>query len=230
MQRLCVPPKGNGKPCEGQPILTRDCNTQKCPTVFNNKSNNINSFTNPAINRNSKTFVMPAAKAINLNFSNQPLRYDKCHLKEDNLLVSEFSDRKFIIPAKVIMNEHSISAFKGNNYDSNVVSFNLKDTKIFKDEKDPKCFVLADNMNKYVFCSYFSGSSSSKNAIEEWVYDFNLFKYQCSYKKETKQNKHSENSISKNTNINNQNIIINNSNSDYTNNTGKPSLFGLLAS
>jgi len=31
MQRMCVPPKNGGKPCEGPPILQQACNTQPCP-------------------------------------------------------------------------------------------------------------------------------------------------------------------------------------------------------
>jgi hypothetical protein len=33
MQRMCVPPKNGGKPCEGEAILTKKCNTAACPTV-----------------------------------------------------------------------------------------------------------------------------------------------------------------------------------------------------
>ncbi len=187
LQRLCVPPKAGGKACQGEPILTRDCNKQKCPTVIS--SNNISS-PGAVVNNNAKAksfVVMQNIKAIGFAAGNKPMRYDKCHLKEDNLFVFEHNNRSEIIPARVIMNENSISAFKGDNYDSNIISFNLKETVIAKDEKDNKCFVLANNLKKYVFCAYIT--SSARNFIEEWIYDFNLFKFQCAYKKQIKQNK-----------------------------------------
>jgi hypothetical protein len=33
MQLMCIPPKNGGKNCMGQPIRTRPCNPQPCPTV-----------------------------------------------------------------------------------------------------------------------------------------------------------------------------------------------------
>jgi hypothetical protein len=33
LQRMCVPPKDGGKPCEGEAILSKDCNKQPCPGV-----------------------------------------------------------------------------------------------------------------------------------------------------------------------------------------------------
>jgi len=34
LQRLCVPPQNGGMPCDGEAILTKECNTQPCPTVI----------------------------------------------------------------------------------------------------------------------------------------------------------------------------------------------------
>ena len=33
LHRMCVPPKTGGKPCDGEPIMTKPCNTQPCPVT-----------------------------------------------------------------------------------------------------------------------------------------------------------------------------------------------------
>ena len=103
---------------------------------------------------------------------NKSLHYYKWQLKEDDMFVSENNNRNAIVLAKVIMNEKSISAFKWENYDSNVISFNLKETKIAKDDKDNKCFVLSNNFKKFIFCAFITAN----NKVDERVYDINLFK------------------------------------------------------
>lgn len=66
LQRICIPPKGNGKPCDGAQILTRKCNIQPCQNniINQHKSNNstIIEETKPIIK------VLP--------FSDKPQKYD----------------------------------------------------------------------------------------------------------------------------------------------------------
>lgn len=228
MQRLCTPPKNGGKPCIGEPILTRECNKQKCPTVLksNNNTFNHNSLNNISIdsfninNKIAKTLFLPNLVTINLN-NDKPLRYDKCHIKEDYLFVSDNAHQRTITPAKVIMNENIIAGFKGENYESNIFSFNIKETTIFIGDKDKKCFQLNNNLRKLFLCAYVS---SSKNSVDEWIYEFNLFKNQCSYRKQIKQNKQLSNFID-----NNENHLSNIRNVFPVQAENKPSLFSNLS-
>jgi hypothetical protein len=41
---MCIPPKKGGKPCQGDSILVKSCNTHPCPKVFT--SNEVNNNKN----------------------------------------------------------------------------------------------------------------------------------------------------------------------------------------
>lgn len=68
LQRLCIPPIADGKPCEGEAILKRRCNNQACPNAI------VNQFkTNPA-QLNNTVELKPVIKV--LPFSDRPQRYE----------------------------------------------------------------------------------------------------------------------------------------------------------
>ena len=161
---LCVPPKQGGKPCEGPSIRTKPCNTQPCPGVSIFKQVNLQNIS--GINN-------PIVKVMSI--SSRPQRYDKCYLKESDALMARHDGEK--IPVRVIMNNKSVSIYQDESLHSNFMTLLLKDTNLFKSEIG--CFILKGSNQKVQIC----GLGDTK-FVEEWTYDFNLFKYQCREKRD----------------------------------------------
>ena len=189
LQRMCVPPKSGGAPCEGQPVMTRPCNPQPCPNVAG---------TNPLQSGNNTTVLKPLVKI--LPFSLRPQRYSKCIIKEADLMLTqnnEQSDQQdnpllkansnevpsMQIPVRVVMNNKTFTIFGGESYDSQVKSFNLKDTDFKRSIKNRSCFILRESKKTAELCPFGFNPKGGK-MIEEWDYDFNLFKYQCATPRE----------------------------------------------
>ena len=61
LQRVCIPPKTGGKPCEGEPVLERSCNNFSCPNVIKREIR-LKKTRNPIIRVQ--------------RLSNRPLRYE----------------------------------------------------------------------------------------------------------------------------------------------------------
>lgn len=68
LQRLCVPPIGDGKPCVGEAILKRKCNSQPCPNTI------VNQYQPNAGSLNNTVELKPVIKV--LPFSDRPQRYE----------------------------------------------------------------------------------------------------------------------------------------------------------
>lgn len=197
LQRICVQIKV-GEACEGQEILTKPCNTKPCP-VDDRKINILDPFNKKKVIVNNKKPVLKV-----LPFSDRPQRYDKCHLKESDLLLTVGLNKApslnqsmkitaIQIPVRVIMNEHTISAYAGLKETDKKVSFDIKKVNFYHSSRDPMCFELKEIgvsdvageigaievfPNKAEFCP-FGSSSNGPEIKEEWDYDFHLFKNQC---------------------------------------------------
>ncbi len=180
LQRMCIPPKNGGKPCEGESIIDKDCNKIPCPShELNQQKNNTN-------------FLKPIIKII--PFSNRPQRYSKCVIKEGDMMytkdlkendqmtsdleTNQLDSNTVQIPVKVIMNNRTLSIFTGEEYDTIITGFNLKTSKFIIDKLKPECFFIKEHDGKTSRLCAFS-CDNSKKAVEEWDYDFNLFKNQC---------------------------------------------------
>lgn len=175
LQRMCIPPIGNGKPCDGESILIRKCNIQPCP--------------NPIINQykaNSTTINTTELKPVIkvLPFSDRPQRYEKCIVKESDLImIGENDGVEIQIPIRGVMNNYTFSAYSGFKFSDLRRSFQLAKAKIFNSFEHKNCFTLQDSdKNHATFCDF--GLQSTENFYQEWAYDFNLFKYQCREKNE----------------------------------------------
>jgi hypothetical protein len=184
LQRMCVPPKNQGVPCEGAPVLTRPCNPQPCPNVYGTD----------LLHANNSTRVMsPIVKVM--PFSTRPQRYSKCIIKESDLMFTKDNERiedqgnpllrtdpnklpKMQIPVRVVMNNQTLTIFSGDSYDSQIKTFALKDTFFKRSTLHKTCFILTSSSKTAELCP-FGFSSNNGKMIEEWDYDFNLFKYQC---------------------------------------------------
>ncbi len=68
LQRMCVPPIADGKPCEGEAILTRKCNSQPCPNAI------VNQYKTNQASLNNTVELKPVIKV--LPFSDRPQRYE----------------------------------------------------------------------------------------------------------------------------------------------------------
>jgi len=184
LQRMCVPPKKGGKPCAGKGIIDKDCNIQPCPKVEATIMQNTN----------NTQLLKPIVKIM--PFSTRPQRYSKCVIKEGDMMYEkDLSEKDQLtsnmgakpsdmdsvqIPVRVVMNNRTLSIFAGQDYDSHIIGFVLKKSAIVMDAKKPECFyVNQDDGKKARLCPF--GCENTKKAVEEWDYDFNLFKYQCNY-------------------------------------------------
>ena len=182
-QRMCVPPKDGGKPCDGPSILTKPCNMQPCPQVKQLQT----------VKRNSTVIPKPIVKVM--PFSDRPQRYSKCIIKESDLMYTKIFQEKVNnvenvqIPVRVVMNNRTISVFGSSDYESVIVSFELQETSIAPSKPHPNCFILAQgditdqNIRQAELCPF--GMDGGEKLFQSWMYDFNLFKYQCKTDKET---------------------------------------------
>lgn len=189
LQRMCVPPKNGGAACEGQAIMTRPCNTNPCPNVRG---------TDPLKGGNN-TFVMkPIVKVM--PFSSRPQRYSKCVVKEADLMLTQDNEQSsqqdnpllkaasksmpsMQIPVRVVMNNKTFTVFGGETYESQVKSFNLKDSTFKRSISHKNCFIVREGKKSAELCP-FGFNPKGGQMIEEWDYDFNLFKYQCATPRE----------------------------------------------
>ena len=189
LHRMCVPPKAGGRPCQGEPVIERPCNTHQCPDVKG---------TGNGGDKNTTT-LKPIIKI--LPFSSRPQRYTKCVIKEGDLMLYTSPDSPNLlnnpllktradgmstlqIPTRAIMNNRTISLFGGEEYDTLILTFNLRLTAFSRSAKHPGCFMLNENNGKNVaeLCPF--GCENAGKAVEEWDYDFNLFKLQCNTAKD----------------------------------------------
>jgi hypothetical protein len=189
LQRMCVPPKQGGKDCEGEAIVTKSCNKQPCPGITKNGQK---------LDENHKvTTKNPIMKS--LPFSDKPQRFVKCKIKESDLFVNlEVSDIMFDsnpvfkrkdmkeqksveFPVRAIMNNQTVSLYTGDEIDSVYLSFDIKLTSFHRSKK-AGCFQLYESNKKYVTLCPFGCENGSTQGLEEWDYDYHLFKFQCAYK------------------------------------------------
>jgi hypothetical protein len=100
---------------------------------------------------------------------------------------------KIQIPTRAVMNTKTLTIFTGDNYESQMMSFNIRDTEFLKQKGEMGCFLLRNSVNqKGEICPY-PGAGEKKAFLEEWDYDFSLFKNQCN----VKQDKFLDNEIPK---------------------------------
>jgi hypothetical protein len=190
---MCIPPKNAGKPCEGPNVRTKPCNTMACPEV-----KKLSSILKPEEkSANDDKIEKPIIKVMPL--SQRPQRYDKCYLKDSDALMlkndKETASLESIpkIPVRIVMNNKTITVYQDETLQTNYMTFVLKDTIFNIAKDDPNCFVLQGNNNKTQFCSF-----GDKKFIEEWNYDFHLFKYQCKEKREVVElDKNEDNKLKK---------------------------------
>lgn len=193
LQRACIPPKNGGKPCIGDAVLTKKCNTKPCPEIRRSNS---------TLSKGNDTVKKPIIKLV--KFSNFPQRYVKCKIKESDLMLYQNltdpltaqSAKNFLsqvnleglseitVPVRVLMNNETVSVYTGDSYESLFMSFKLRNVRFLRHAVREDCFVLKETENKKVNLCSFSPGGGCKKEIDEWDYDFHLFKNQCAVKPE----------------------------------------------
>ena len=197
-QRLCVPPKTGGAPCEGDSILRRPCNTQPCQDVTNSDD--------PlGTHGKNKTETLPPIIKV-MPFSTRPQRYSKCIVKESDMMFENDPSHRGIssssrdvkkengelqLPVRVVMNNRTIVVYGGEDYGSQIVTLDIDKSEFRRETLNPlkhlrKCFsiVSLETGEKATLCPFVAADTK---AVEEWDYDFNLFKNQCHQSREKLQ-------------------------------------------
>ena len=159
-------------------VLTRDCNMQPCPSVssFEKASNKIK----------AEQLVASNAVVKMMAISSRPQRYDKCHLKEGDALMIKKDDsvKEFtslpMVPVRLVMNDKTVTAYQDDNLQNKITTYLLQETAFVRVKDKKTCFILRNNINDDQFCMLDLGKG---DFVEEWDYDFNLFKFQCKKKR-----------------------------------------------
>lgn len=173
-QWMCIPPAKGGKPCSGQTIKEKDCNTDACPetrTADDEKKSN-----------EENKFVKPIVKIA--RFSQRFNRYTKCVIKETDIFKIDAEENK--IPARLIMNTQTLSIYGDDEYLNKEYSFNLAETD-FKILPKFCCFELTDKARKSQFCGFDTacGDPDTNPFITDLSQKFTEFKTVCNRGKAT---------------------------------------------
>ena len=91
------------------------------------------------------------------------------------------------MPVRLIMNNRTLTVLEGTEYEQQVHTFNLRQTKFYQIPNKRTCFGIQEESPTrvnvpmdMVFCDFNAGKTHGLEWVNEWDYDFNLFKYQCS--------------------------------------------------
>merc|ERR1711957_1009442 len=166
LQRMCIPPKKGGKPCEGKAILTKDCNKQPCPSAYG-KSENIE-------NRKNTEVMKPIVKIM--PFTNTPQRYTLCKIKESDMMIYFLSDDPMLYSSN-LMNNRNLSIFTGEHYETLYQTYILKKSLFYVNKQKKGCFVIKENKKQITLCPF--GCERDDKLQQEWLKDFDLFKNKC---------------------------------------------------
>jgi len=196
LQRLCVPPKDGGRPCSGESILRRPCNTQPCQQIMSSENQNQES-------KNNTETLKPIVKVM--PFSTRPQRYSKCVIKESDMMYENSLSAdgnnpnlsgpagrdkmdRVQVPVRVIMNNRTLSIYGGEEYNTQIITLDLEYSFFLRENNNPdpvlkKCFSIVSGFNKQKasLCPF---SRGDEKTVDEWEYDFNLFKNQCQQSRE----------------------------------------------
>lgn len=183
LQRMCVPPKHGGNPCEGEAVMTKKCNEQPCPDVIEIHGRN----------ETNKVTLAPVTKVM--EFMHRPQRFIKCLVKESDLLFDLVDLNKIDntptetidsvqTPVRLVMNNQTIAIFKGENYADEVMSFDISKTNFRNSTRRQFCLIIEQPRVKAAeFCPF--SCKADANFLSEWERDFFLFRDKCNTPKDT---------------------------------------------
>jgi hypothetical protein len=97
---------------------------------------------------------------------------------EDKKSTSGTGKRVILKPARVVMNNFTLSIFENSNYFSNILTFDLEKANLFVSKEHSWCVLITQKHQQIELCP-FSMNRKDTSFVEEWNYDFELFKNQC---------------------------------------------------
>jgi hypothetical protein len=184
LQRRCTLPKP--QECKGPGVITRPCNSQACPQYIKKLQ--------------SKAGALKPPKVVMAKFSNKPENYEKCIIKDTDVMMSFYTEKnvKYRLPVRIVMNTSTVSIYKDpNDIKSNQATLNMYNTKLSKSKTNYECFILSNSSRKIEICPFkldtedlteqdlknkIDPSSIPKSKLlfyQEWLFDFSLFQNQC---------------------------------------------------
>lgn len=170
-QWMCVPPKPGGKPCVGDLIRTKECNSDPCP-VARNKDDEKNND-----EEELKKWKKPTVKIT--RFSQRFNRYTKCMIMETDIFKIDEENNK--LPARIVMNPSTLTIFGNDDYSNKIYSFDLSKTEMKVMSNEFCCFELKDNSRKNKFCGFDTacGDPETNPFVTDLKEKFNEFKQVC---------------------------------------------------
>jgi len=178
---LCIPPKNGGRPCTGNAIKVRPCNSQKCPGVGDILKFVSSNQKQDDDDAEKRPFVKMAP------FSNRPQRYSKCVVKEsDAFLTSKNPETKELQrqPVRIVMNNQTVSVYSDDDYENKMYTYNLETTSLLR--KGYCCIKIRDTYKSLKFCGFTleCGIPQLNKWTEDWLKEFKLFKTDCRTKRQ----------------------------------------------
>jgi len=192
-QWMCIPPKSGGKKCVGESIRKKPCNTHPCPLGGSAGSNEPGGSSSSTGSQDelslipSKTNIVVSPVYQVLPFSNRPQRNIRCQIKESDVLFRDYSrplinnEEAIKVPARLVMNNSTISLYTDENYSSSVFTFKLTQVMLGQDTTDICCFSIKSNNKKFEICSFSKdcGTVKKPKFFKEWKKDFTIFAQSC---------------------------------------------------
>jgi len=169
---MCVPEKTGGRPCQGQSVRTKACNTKACPKVGNLA---------PGLKKTKKNKVLTPIWKV-LPFSSRPQRYIKCQVKESDVLYkTKINGTSVKLPARMVMNNHTLALFEDEDYTNNIFTFNIHEVLIQKNKQDHCCIVVRSNNKRFDLCGFSADCGTVKDPkfFNSWSHDFTMFSHSC---------------------------------------------------
>lgn len=197
--RMCVPPRNGGKPCVGETVITKKCNTKPCPMPEksdDDPSNVDDPSNNPFGSKKANTVEVRQPIVKVLPFTDRPQRFSLCKVKESDLFMfqdgtdpNKMEDPMFKgknlqdiggikVPCRVVMNTKTLSVYAGDKFETLHMSFTVKKTRFYEYKKKKNCFELNETSKKYITLCPYTAEISSKE-FDDWRRDFETFKNRC---------------------------------------------------
>jgi hypothetical protein len=101
---------------------------------------------------------------------------------EDKKSTSSNGKRALNKPVRVVMNNYTLSVFENSNYYSNILTFDMNRSTLKISPDRQYCVIVIQSEKEIEFCP-FNLNKTDTAFVEEWNYDFELFKNQCHQKR-----------------------------------------------
>lgn len=176
LQRICITPENSKEQCEGERILTKDCNLQPCTDT--GPEDEIERLAH----KSNSTVASPIMKYMPI--SRRPLRYERCVIKEGDLALylDQGSIQGARIPVRVILNNRTLTAYSNDDYESIIVTHRLATVtglRKYEHDKSNTCFEIEEGKKKTVLCAFVSNGVSLSDLAMEWQKDILDFIKNC---------------------------------------------------